>query len=135
MGGRGASSGGRYLKDGTHLPYGSEYRTVYQSGNIKFVVPTNGQVKAPLETMTHGRVYVTIGSDGEPRYISYYDKRNKKMKQVDITGQAHTIDGKKTLPHTHKGYIHDEKGSYEPSPSEEKMVERVKKTWYNRRSK
>ena len=73
MGGRGASSCGRKLKDGTYLPYGSEYKSVYQSGNIKFLVPANGQVKAPLETMTKGRVYVAVGSDGEPRYISYYD--------------------------------------------------------------
>lgn len=49
MGGRGASSGGRKLKDGTYLPYRSEYKSVYQSGNIKFLVPANGQVKAPLE--------------------------------------------------------------------------------------
>lgn len=135
MGGHGASSGGRRLKDGTYLPYGSEYKAVYQSGNIKFVSPTDGKVKAPLETMTNGRVYVTIGSDGEPRYISYYDKHDRKHKQIDIRGKAHTIDGKLELPHTHKGYLHSEKGTFVPSSKEEKMVERVLKTWYNRRSK
>lgn len=132
MGGRGASSGGRYLKDGTYLLYGSEYKSVYQSGNIKFLVPTNGQVKAPLETMTKGRIYVTIGSDNEPRYISYYDKHNKKHKQIDIAGSPHIVNGKRELPHTHKGYVHDEKGTYTLSDREKKMVERVKKTWYNR---
>lgn len=135
MGGRGASSGGRKLKDGTYLPYGSEYKSVYQSGNIKFLVPANGQAKAPLETMTKGRVYVTVGSDGEPRYISYYDKHNKKFKQVDIRGKPHTINGKPELPHTHKGYEHNEKGDAKPSTKEQKMVERVMKTWYNRHSK
>ena len=131
MGGRGASSG---ISD-KGKPYGSEYRTVYQSGNIKFVTPNDGQVKAPLETMTSGRVYVTIGSDGEPRYISYYDKTNKKQKQIDLKGNPHTINGRKELPHTHKGYLHDENGSFALSWKEQKIVERVQKTWYNRHSK
>lgn len=135
MGGRGASSGGRRLKDGAYLPYGSEYKSVYQSGNIKFLVPTNGQVKAPLETMTKGRIYVTIGSDGDPRYISYHDKHNKKNKQIDIKGIAHTINGKRELPHTHKGYYHNEKGDFVLSTKERKMVDRVLKTWYNQNSK
>lgn len=135
MGGRGASGGGRYLKNGTYLPYGSEYKTVYQSGNIKFVKPVSGSASAPLETMTKGRVYVTLGTDGKPRYISYYDKHNKKHKQIDINGIAHTINGKKELPHTHKGYLHNEKGDYILSQKETKMVERVRKTWYNHISK
>lgn len=37
MGGRGASSG---VSD-SGKPYGSEYNTVYQSGNIKFVKQVN----------------------------------------------------------------------------------------------
>ena len=131
MGGRGASSG----ISANGKPYGSEYKSVLTSGNIKFVSPTDGHVKAPLETMTSGRIYVTIGSDGNPRYISYYDKRNKKHKQIDIRGKAHTINGKKELPHTHKGYVHNEKGDFLLSPKEEKMVDRVLKTWYNRNSR
>lgn len=115
MGGRGASSD----MSAKGKPYGSEYRTVYQAGNIKFITPTDGQVKAPLETMTEGRVYVTIGSDGEPRYISYYDKRDRKNKQIDVRRRGHTIAGKLELPHTHKGYIHSEKGTFVPSPKEE----------------
>jgi len=130
-GGRGASSG-ISIKG---KPYGSEYHAVYQSGNIKFIVPNNGQVKAPLETMTAGRVYATIGTDGNPRYISYYDKHNRKWKQIDIEGMPHTINGKRELPHTHKGYYHNEKGDFLLSPKEKKMVERVRKAWYNRHSK
>lgn len=131
MGGRGSNSGINKEKE----PYGSEYRTVYQSGNVKFVVRADGQVKAPLETMTNGRIYVTIARNNHPRYISYYDKNNKKWKQIDIDGMPHTINGKRELPHTHKGYYHNEKGDFKPSSKEEKMVERVLKTWYNRRSK
>lgn len=51
MGGRGASSG--VSENGK--PYGSEYTTVYQSGNIKFVKQTNASnAKTPMETMTRG---------------------------------------------------------------------------------
>ena len=93
-------------------PYGSEYRTVYKDGNIKFVKANSGSATAPLETMTKGRVYVTLGSGGELRYISYYDSNNKKFKQIDIAGKPHPVDGAYILPHTHKGYIHDEHGTF-----------------------
>ena len=70
MGGRGASSG--MSKSGKK--YGSEYTTVYQSGNIKFVKPNAGSTTAPMETMTKNRVYVTLDYKNEPKFISYYDK-------------------------------------------------------------
>lgn len=40
------------------------------------------------------------------------------------------MNGEKTDPHTHKGYNHDEKGTYSVSAKERKMIERVRKTWY-----
>ena len=131
MGGRGASSGISI----NGKTYGSEYTAIYTAGNIKFIAPNDGQVKAPLETMTQGRIYVTIGRDGQPRYISYYNRTNKKFKQIDIVGVPHTINGKRELPHTHKGYYHNEKGDYILSPKEKKMIERVRRIWYNRHSK
>ena len=63
--------------------------------------------------------------------ITYHDKHNKRFKQIEINGNAHIIDGKKTLPHTHKGYLHNEKGDYNVSDKEQKMIDRVKATWYN----
>lgn len=56
MGGRGSSSG---ISD-KGKKYGTEYRTVYQSGNIKFIKINKGAATAPMETMTKGRVYVTL---------------------------------------------------------------------------
>ena len=126
MGGRGSSSG---ISDKGKV-YGTEYHSVYQSGNIKFVKKNDGSATAPMETMTKGRVYVTIGDNGLPRYISYYDKNNKRFQQIDIEGKPHRIDGKLTLPHTHSGYFHDEKGTRNLTSKEEKMVERIKKIWY-----
>ena len=132
MGSRGASSG--IAKNGKK--YGEEFDAVYQSGNIKFV-RYNGSTaaKSPQETMTKGRVYVTIATRNgveTPKYITYYDKNNKRYKQIDIEGIPHVVNGQKTLPHTHKGYEHDEKGTFVLTPREEKMVERVLKIWKNK---
>ena len=52
MGGRGASSG--ISEKGKS--YGTEYETLYQSGNIKYVQYNNGSATAPMETMTKGRI-------------------------------------------------------------------------------
>lgn len=56
------------------------------------------------------------------------------VRQIDIRGKPHVIDGKPELPHTHKDYEHNEKGNAKPSPKE-KMIERVLKIWYNRHSR
>lgn len=129
MGANGASSG--IARNGK--PYGTEYTTVYQSGNIKFLRYNGKSATAPMETMTQGRVYVTLGGNGRPKYITFYDKRNRRFKQIDLEGRPHVIDGVETLPHTHLGYNHDENGSREPTPAENKMVDRVRRTWQNRR--
>ena len=128
MGGRGSSSG---ISDKGKV-YGTEYSTLYQSGNIKFVrYNDSASAKTPMETMTKGRVYVTINEQNNLKSITYYDKHNKRFKQIDVSGSAHIINGEKTLPHTHKGYIHSEKGDHNVSDKEQKMIDRVRNTWYN----
>lgn len=112
-------------------PYGTEYRTVYRSGNIKFVKVNSGNTTPPMETMTKGRVYVTVNNKDRIKSITYYDKNGKRYKQIDID-HNHYIDGKPENPHKHKGYEHEEKGTHYLSEKEEKMLDRVKKTWYNR---
>lgn len=130
MGGRGASSGISV----SGKPYGSEFRSVLRDGNIKFVKANNGSATAPLETMTRGRVYVTVNAADELKFISYYDNQNKRTKTIDLT-KPH----KGVLPHTHHGYEHfenDSKKGFANLTTEEKaMVAKVRKLWYNRRSK
>ncbi len=127
MGGRGASSG--FSKNGK--PYGTEYHTVFQSGNIKFVKPVEGSSTAPLETRTRGRVYVTLDYADVPKYISYYDAENKRSKTIDLD---HKHNGKK--PHVHHGYLHNEKdgksGATGLNEKEQKMVEKILKIWYSK---
>lgn len=127
MGGRGASSG---LSD-KGKKYGSEYTTLHESGNIKFVRYNDANsAKTPQETMTRGRVYVTVNGEDKLTSITYYDNANKRRKQIDLE-KAHR--GMK--PHTHHGYNHNEndsqKGAAKLTAEERKMVERVRKIWYN----
>lgn len=130
MGGRGAASGGRQTKSGKFLPYGSEYRTVFQSGNIKFVVPTDGNTTAPMETMTKDRIYVTLDYKNEPKFITMYDDNGKRTHQIDLSGKPHWVDGVKLdPPHVHLGYSHDENGTRKPNSFEELLIERVNTLW------
>jgi hypothetical protein len=103
MGGRGASSG---ISDNGKV-YGTEFHTLYQSRNIKFVEYNDGLATAPMETMTNGRIYVTVNKEDTLNY----DKNGKRHKQIDLTS-PHKINGVNTLPHTHKGYNHAEKGTH-----------------------
>lgn len=130
MGGRGSSSG---ISDKGKV-YGTEYSTLYQSGNIKFVKINNGSATPPMETMTEGRIYVNVSGNNNLKSITYYDKNNKRFKQIDLD-HAHKINEKLEQPHKHKGYLHNEKGDYSVSPKEQKMVDRVIKTWYNKINK
>ena len=128
MGGRGASSG----ISNKGKKYGTEYTTLYESGNIKFVRNNTGSTTAPMETMSKNRIYATIDYKNDVKYISFYDKQNKRNKQIDLD-HYHNINGKKEKPHTHVGYIHDEYGTRNPNSSEGKIIENVLSAWYNRK--
>ncbi len=127
MGGRGASSG---ISD-KGKKYGTEYKTVLKASNIKFVKQTDeNSTKTPMETMTKGRVYVTVNSQDTLKSITYYDKEGKRTKQIDLTHPHET----KTL-HTHHGYNHKENGTTNLTTKEKKMVDFVTELWYNKHGK
>ena len=124
MGSRGAASG-----TGKH-PYGSEYKTVLQDGNIKFVkYRLADNAKAPLETQTKGRIYVTVNNDNELSFISYYDREGKRSKTIDL---IHVHDGKS--PHSHTGYTHGGEAA-DLTGDEKKLLARVRKAWYDSHGK
>lgn len=132
MGGRGASSG----ISNKGKKYGTEFSGLLKSGNIKFVRYNDStSAKTPQETMTKGRIYVTVDSRNELKAITYYDNRNMRYKQVDISGNPHIIDGGRVLPHTHHGYNHNENdgknGAAKLTAEEKAMVDKVKTLWYN----
>ena len=124
MGGRGASSGTSKLGN----RYGSQYRSVYQSGNIKFVEKNSRQSETLMETMTKGRVYVHV-EKGELKSIVYFDTAGKRTKQIDL---SHAHEG--LSPHIHRGYEFPkgEHAAEKLTKKELAMVERVRKLWENR---
>lgn len=83
-----------------------------------------------METMAKNRIYATVNKKNEVKNIAYYDKSGKRYKQIDLD-HKHKIRGVSTIPHTHKGYFHDEKGTTVPTKGERNMVERVLKVWDN----
>ncbi len=123
MGGRGASSG----RSANGKPYGSEFSELLKVSNIKFVQYAGSTAKSPRETMTKGRVYVTLSSKGNPQVITYYDPDGKRKKSMDLTHAHNGIS-----PHVHHGYNHSEGGTTRLTDKERKMVDFVLKTWYNR---
>lgn len=129
MGGRGASSGSSEYGN----KYGSQYHCLYQYRNIKYVTKNTRQSEALMETMTNGRVYAVIGGN-KVMHIIYFDKDNKRSKQIDLVPPAHNG----ILPHTHRGYFHNEDDEKEANlnltSKETKMVERVLKIWDNRKN-
>lgn len=127
MGGRGASSG---MSD-KGKPYGTEYKMLYQSGRIKFVAVNEGSSTAPLETMTRGRVYVTVNeTKGTLKSISFYDRDNKRFRQIDLD-HHHKIDGKPVKPHVQAGYYHDGEAS-KPTEKDQRLIDKVLKAWYSK---
>lgn len=108
---------------------------MYEEGNVKFVRYNDStSAKTPQETMTRGRVYATVNDKNKVVSITYYDNENKRRKQIDLE-KAH----KGMLSHTHHGYEHNEgdssNGAAKPTTEEKRMIERVRKIWYNNLSK
>ena len=153
MGGRGASSGKRYSRNGTEYNYGDEYGSVHTAGNIKFVYnKQNVSVTAPTETMTEGRVYVTLDRDidenngvitlGKPKYITFFEDGKLRTLQYDIDGHWHpskaqkkamkkqkTKGGLSRNQHSHTGYHHDKKSATLLTPKERSYVAQVLQEW------
>lgn len=125
FGGRGASSG--ISSKGNK--YGSQYHTVLESGNMKFVENNKdiNEREALMETMTPGRIYVQVGKNDILRIIMF-DKKNKRIRTIER-------DKRTEKWHTHHGYEHSEYGERQheiPTEEDEKMLARVMETWNNR---
>lgn len=128
MGGRGASSG--ISENGK--PYGSEYTTIAQFGNVKVIRTNDGGAKAPMETMIQERIYATVDKFNDIKYITFHDADGERVKQIDVKGKKHNG----ALPHTHNGYEHDEHGTYPGmSDKDDKLVNNVLRQWERKRKK
>lgn len=139
MGGRGASSGLQYIKHKGYSSYGkkygSEYQTVLQVGNIKYVKFNKGSATAPMETRAgHKRIYVTVNKQGKPKFINEFGKSGQRIKQIDLSGRAHYVKGEKLEPpHTHLGYVHGEGNTRKLTKREKTLVDYINKVWENKK--
>lgn len=126
MGGRGASSG---ISDKGNK-YGSQYHTILEVDNIKFVEKNKRDSEPLMETMTDGRVYVQVGGEELLRII-FFDENNKRNKVIEY-------DKRHDEWHAHLGYFHNENDTAEHSPLSEQdkeILEKVRTLWDNRKRK
>lgn len=127
MGGRGSTSGFSVGKDGRPKnKYGSQYHTILESGNIKFVTKNTRDSETLMETQTSSRIYVEVGGKDLLRVV-FFDKDNRRN---------HVIERDKRTDewHTHNGYLHSEYGEaqHEPLSDDDKQIlAKIKKLWYN----
>ena len=117
--------------------YGTEFRTIYQAGNIKYIKYNDANnATVPQITRAKNRIYAVVNAQNNVKFVVFFDKEQKKSKQIDVSGKAHHVDGKRLdTPHTHLGYIHDENGTRELTPAERKILARVLRKWYHHISK
>lgn len=129
MGGRGSSSGMSVDKHGNPKnKYGTQYYTVLESGNIKFVTKNTHNSEALMETMTSGRIYVEVGGNDLLRII-FFDENNKRNHVIER-------DKRSDLWHAHNGYYHSEKSDSKHDPlddDDKKILAEVQTLWYNKR--
>lgn len=124
FGGRGASSG---ISDKGRV-YGSQYETVLEHENMKFVTNIGKNYEPLMETMTDGRTYVQVGGEDILRIVQM-GQDNRRNKVIEY-------DKKKKQWHVHHGYLHaedSEKLHDSLSRADEKLLEKVNRIWHNRR--
>lgn len=123
MGGRGASSG---ISD-SGKKYGSQYKTVLEHDNIKFVTNIGKNYEPLMETMAQGRIYVQVGGEDILRIVQN-GANNQRNKVIEF-------DRKNKEWHVHHGYFHSEYSEkiHDPlSASDKELLDRIKKIWHNR---
>ena len=123
MGGRGAASGVSVKG----YKYGTEFKTLLQVDNIKFVQYQHSTAATiPLETMSAGknRIYVVVNNREELKHIVFYNKEGKNRRRIDLGhGHHHGFS-----PHVHEGYV----GTQQPrqlNKSDKAYVEKVRRIW------
>ena len=89
----------------------------------------NGKIKAKRYSST-AELRKDLNVKGDLQSIITHDKGLKRTKQIDL---QHIHKGIK--PHTHEGYIHDEKGTHRLTVREKKLVALVLRIWDNNNNK
>lgn len=127
MGGRGSSSGFSVDKNGNPKnAYGTQYSTLFQDGDIKFVVKNSRQSEPLMETMTSGRIYAEVGGNRIIRIVQFGDD-NRRNRVIEYDKRTKTW-------HSHAGYYHGEnsKGAHDSiSAGDQNLLDNVLALWHN----
>lgn len=84
--------------------YGTEYYSVGQVDNVKFIKQREGSLRLPLETRSVNRIYFLLDNGGRLKKIGFYDCDGKQSVRIDVLGKSHK--GVKT-PHAHDAFYDD----------------------------
>jgi hypothetical protein len=122
MGGRGSS----YGISVNGYEYGTEFKTLLEVDNIKFVrYQYSMAATIPRETMSadKNRVYVLVNNKNLLKSITFYDKSGKLRRQIDL---SHKHNGH--MPHVHIGYEHSD--IINPlTKSDKAYITKVRRIW------
>ena len=126
MGSNGAASGidpynGR---GGISTVYGTEFTTLLQDGNVKFVRVANPEESSriPQETRTQGRVYAVVSHKGDLTSVATYDAHGKRKTQIEW----HHAHGN-LKPHVHD--YNDHVTARRETAQETALRQRLERRW------
>lgn len=137
MGGRGASSGTYRLRvndSELELNYGDEFRGLAtfatRLGEVKVLENKfPGRRKAPMETMTRGRIYAMADRTGHISDIIFFDDDGKRKETWHLATYRKSHPHGRSANHKHIGYLHDEGGSRALNKREKRFAKEVKRKW------
>jgi hypothetical protein len=71
-----------------------------------------------------------LNKKNEIKHITFYDNDNDRLKQIDVKGHTHQINGKRLELHVHMGFNHDDGVEPRDANAEEiAFVDKVRKIW------
>ena len=106
--------------------YGTEFKTLLVSDNIKFVQYQHSTAATvPLETMSAGknRVYVLLDAKASVKSITFYSKEGKIKRQIDLD---HSHKGQQ--PHVHRWHNLSRQIAY-LTKSDYEYIKKVRRLW------
>ena len=120
MGGRGSNLDVNTYLGWSHQRRISEFETIYEDGNIKFLMQKEGtRTAAPIFSNTAGRIYVTMNSAGQIKGITQYGRDHKQIFSIN---EAHEQDKIKEV-HVHSSIETGRKITYwNDMPHEQKEL-------------
>lgn len=119
MGGRGTNLDVNTYLGWPHQRRIDEFETIYEDGNIKFLMQKDGtKTAAPIFSNTAGRIYVTMNSEGKIAGITKYGENHKQIFSIHEPHFNHEIK----QVHSHSSFETGRKATYWGDMSKEQKA-------------